>query len=212
MASARGAILWIVAAVGYLTLEAVAAASFAPGYSYARNYVSDLGLPSGTPVRGQVVDTSRAYLMHAAFYLQGGLFLLGALLLTGIPDNRRARIFLGTVGANALGNIVIATVHSGKVHVVGALLAILGGNAAILLGSAAIGTVAGWPWYRRVSKFTAALGLSCLVVLMINSATASVNLLPQGIWERGSVYSIIVWQLLTAGCLLTPSRRPTALN
>lgn len=207
VASSRGAFLWIVAAVGYLTLEAVAAASFAPGYSYARNYISDLGLPSGTLVRGQVVDSSRAYLMHAAFYLQGGLFFLGALLLTGIPDNRRARIFLGTVGANAVGNIVIGTVHSGKVHVVGALLAIVGGNAAILSGSVAIKAVAGWPWYRRVSKVTAALGLSCLVMLTINSATASTYLLPDGIWERGSVYSIIVWQLLTAVCLLTPSRR-----
>jgi len=211
LASARGAALWIVAAVGYLTLEAMAAVSFSPGYSYARNYISDLGLPSGSLVHGQVIDSPRAYLMHAAFYLQGGLFLLGALLLAGIPDNRRARIFLGTVTVNAVGNIVIGTVHTGRVHVAGALLAIVGGNAAIWLGSATIGLVAGQRWYRRGSKCLAALGLSCLVMLTINSATKTA-LLPDGIWERGSVYSITVWQLLTAVCVLIPSRRPARPN
>ena len=212
MGSTRGAALWIVAAVGYLILEAVAAASFAPGYSYARNYISDLGLPSGTLVRGQVVESSRAYLMHAAFYLQGGLFFLGALLLTGIPENRRARIFLGSVIANAVGNIVIGTVHSGKVHVAGALLAIVGGNAAIWLGSAAIGLLARLPWYPRASKLLAVLGLSCFVMLAINSLTTKTVLLPNGIWERGSVYSITLWQLLTAVCVLIPSRRPARPN
>jgi hypothetical protein len=32
-----------VAAFGYLILEAVAAAGFEPVYSYARNYITDLG-------------------------------------------------------------------------------------------------------------------------------------------------------------------------
>lgn len=200
------------AAVGYLALEAIAAASFSPGYSYARNYISDLGVPSGTLLRGQVVESSRAYLMHAAFYLQGGLFFAGALLLTGIPDNRRARIFLGTVGANAVGNVVIGTMHSGKVHVAGAALAIVGGNAAILLGSAVIGLLAERLWYRRISKSIAALGLFCLVMLMVNSATARTNLLPDGIWERGSVYPIIVWQLLTGVWLLTFRRSRSRPN
>jgi hypothetical protein len=44
-------------------------------------------------------------------------------------------------------------------------------------------------------------------MLMINSATTQANLLPSGAWERGSVYSIIIWQLLTAACLLTGRRQ-----
>jgi hypothetical membrane protein len=210
LSSARGAALWIVAAVGYLVLEAVAAASFEPGYSYARDLISDLGVSAGKLVHGQVVGSTRAYLMRAAFCLQGVLFILGALLIVGIPDNPRARLFLGTVAANAVGNVVIATVHGGKVHVAGAVLAIVGGNTAILLGPAAIGMVASWRWYRNISKLVAALGLLCLAMLMINSATANTNLLPDGVWERGSVYSIILWQLLTAACLLTTRRRKLA--
>lgn len=210
MASTRGAALWVVAAVGYLVLEAVAAAGFEPAYSYARDYISDLGLPSGRLVRGRTVHSPRGYLIHAAFYLQGILFLLGASLIVGVPDNRRARVFLGAVAGNAVGNVVIGTVHSGTVHVDGAVLAIVGGNAAILTGPDGIGTLAEWRWYRLASKALAALGFSSIAMLMINSATAKTVLLADGAWERGSVYTITAWQLLTAACLLTRTTRTAA--
>jgi hypothetical membrane protein len=207
LASTRGAALWIVAAVGYLILEAVAAAGFEPVYSYARNYISDLGVNAGELAHGRIIDSPRSSLMHAVFYLQGALFFLGALLIVGVPNSQRARIFLSLVTANAVGNIAIGTLHTGKLHRVGAALAIVGGNAAILVGSAVIATVGGRRWYRRISRFIAALGLLSLIMLMINSATSKANLLPDGAWERGSVYSIIMWQLLTAGCLLTIRRQ-----
>ena len=126
------------AAVGYLILEAVAAAGFEPVYSYARNYISDLGVNAGELVHGRMINSPRSYLMHTAFYLQGLLFFPGALLIVGVPNSRRARMFLGLVAANAVGNIVIGTLHSGKLHRVGAALAIVGGNAAILTGSAVV--------------------------------------------------------------------------
>jgi hypothetical protein len=210
LVSTRGAALWVVAAVGYLVLEAIAAAGFEPAYNYARDYISDLGLPSGRLVRGRTVYSSRAYLIHAAFYLQGILFLLGASLIVGVPDNRRARVFLGTVAGNAVGNIVIGTVHSGTVHIDGAVLAIVGGNAAILTGPNAIEALADWRWYRLASKVLANFGFSSMTMLMINSAAAKTVLLPDGAWERGSVYSITAWQLLTAACLLTRTTRAAA--
>jgi hypothetical membrane protein len=186
-----GAILWVVAAVGYLLLEAVAAADYQPAYSYTNNYISDLG-----------VTGRRAYLMHIAFYLQGILFLLGALLLVSVPGNRRTRLFLGLVAANAIGNVVVGTVHTGKAHVAGALLAIMAGNFAILVGSAVVETVAGHLWYQIVSRLIAALGILCLIMLTISSVTITPHVLPSGAWERGSVYSITIWQLLTAASLL----------
>jgi hypothetical membrane protein len=206
MATARGAALWVVAAIGYLVLEAVTAAGFEPGYSYTHNYISDLGLPSGPLARGQVFESPRAYLMHAAFYLQGILFFVGAVLMAGIPDNRRSRLFVGTAAANAVGNIVVGTVHSGTVHVAGAVLAIAAGNAAIVLGSATIGMAAGRRWYRGASKVLAALGLTCLLMLAISVVAGKTALLPDGVWERGSVYSITAWQLVTAACLLIRTR------
>ncbi len=202
MAVAGGAALWVVAALGYLVLEAVTAAGFEPVYSYARNYISDLGVSAGELAHGRMINSPRADLMHAAFYLQGVLFLLGAFLIVGIPHSPRARIFLGLVATNAVGNIVIATAHSGAPHVAGAVLAIVGGNTAILVGSTVVATVGSRRWYRQLSTCIAALGLLCLIMLMVNSATRKANLLPDALWERGSVYSIIMWQLLTAACLL----------
>lgn len=207
VATTRGAALWVVAAVGYLILEAVAAAGFEPVYSYARNYISDLGVDAGGVANGRLIDSPRSYLMHAAFYLQGILFFSGALLIVGVPHSRRARMFLGLVAVNAVGNIVIATLHSGNLHRVGAALAIVGGNAAILAGSGVVATIDGQHWYRRISELVAALGLLSLLMLMINSATSTDTVLPDGASERGSVYSIILWQLLTAGCLLTIRRQ-----
>ncbi|MCV7079243.1 hypothetical protein AWC27_10010 [Mycobacterium szulgai] len=193
MGTARAATVWVVAAVGYLVLEAVAA-GYRPGYSYWTDYVSDLGLAA-----------PQAYFMHAAFYLQGTLFLLGALLIVGLPHRRRAQLFLGLVAANAVGNMVIAIVHSGKVHVAGAALAIVGGNAAIVAATAGAGLVApvgGRRWYQMVSRLIAALGLSCLALLVVNSVAGRTVVLPNGAAERGSVYSISTWQLLTSICLL----------
>jgi hypothetical membrane protein len=203
LATRRGAALWVVAAVGYLILEAIAAAGSAPAYSYAHNYISDLGVTAISP---------RSCVMHAAFYLQGVLFFLGAWLIVGVPERPRARIFLGLITANSIGNITIAVAHSGNVHRAGAAMAIVGGNAAILAGSALITTIGGWRWYRYISKLLATLGLLSLLMLIVNSATATANLLPNGAWERGSVYSITAWQLLTAACLLSVSRHTAPDN
>ena len=196
MATKHGAVHWIVAAAGYLILEAIAAASLGPAYSYTRNYISDIG-----------VSSPRAYVMHAAFYVQGILFFAGALLIVGIPDTVRARAFLGLVAANAIGNMVIGSVHSGTAHRAGAALAIVAGNLAIAAGSAVVATAGGRHWYRRISTLAATLGLLCLAMLLVNGATAKANLLPDGAWERGSVYPIILWQLLTAAYLLSARRR-----
>jgi hypothetical protein len=113
---------------------------------------------------------------------------------------------VGTAAANAVGNIVVGTVHSGTVHVAGAVLAIAAGNTAIVLGSATIGMAAGRRWYRGASKVLAALGLTCLLMLAISVVAGKTALLPDGVWERGSVYSITAWQLVTAACLLIRTR------
>ena len=84
----------------------------------------------------------------------------------------------------------------------GAALAIAGGNAAVLAGSAILRHAGASRWYRAASCGLAALGLVSLLMLVVGSTTAEIAVLPQGIWERGSVYSIIGWQIFTAAYLL----------
>ena len=183
------AVAWLSAGLAYLTLEAVAAEAFRSHYSYARNLISDLGVPSHSPL---------AWLMNVAFCVQGTLFLVGAVALS------KARLFLASAAANALGNVLIAAFHSGPsptagVHVIGAVLAIVGGNAAILAGSSIIGG-----WHRKASIGLGLFGLLSFVMFVIELKSA---VLPLGVLERCSVYSITAWELLTGAWLL--SRRPT---
>ena len=79
------AVAWLSAGLAYLTLEAVAAAAFRPHYSYAHNFISDLGIPSG--------DSPLAWLMNIAFCVQGTLFLVGAILTVRAVAPRKAGLF-----------------------------------------------------------------------------------------------------------------------
>jgi hypothetical membrane protein len=195
------AVAWLAAGLAYLTLEGIAAAAFRPRYSYAHNFISDLGIPSNA--------SPLAWLMNSAFGVQGTLFLLGAMLTVRAVEARKAGLFVTLAAANAVGNLLIAAFHSGPashadgtawVHAVGAVLAIVGGNAAVLAGSRIVSG-----WHRTVSVGLGAFGLLSFALFVLE-LTASSSL-PLGILERCSVYSITAWQLLTATWLF--SRRPT---
>lgn len=195
MRVAAGAAVWIAAALGYLIAEAVAAAAIGPRYNYLIDYISSLGVPARSP---------RAAAMNAAFCWQGTLFLLGTLLV-GPAASHRTRYraaFVLFATANAVGNILVAVVHSGSgawVHGLGALLAIAGGNAAIVAGSTSLSKSIGAPWYRVVSWLLAGAGYAGLTLFVLGANNV-------GLWERISVYSILLWQTLTAILLLCAVR------
>jgi hypothetical membrane protein len=193
----RAAVAWISGGLAYLIFEAVAAAAFRPHYSYVRNLISVLGATS--PL---------AWLMNTAFCVQGTLFLVGAVLAVRALDMQKAWLFLPLAAANAVGNVLIAAFHSGPtgtawLHAAGAVLAIAGGNTAILAGSSVI---SGPAWYRKVSIGLGGFGLVSFTMFAIESTTTAVHLLPPAVWERCSVYPITAWQIFTAAWLL--SRRP----
>jgi hypothetical membrane protein len=210
--------VWIAAGLGYLTLEAIAAANFRQHYSYAHNFISDLGVTSRSMSLGRTIDSPLAYLMNTAFCVQGTLFLIGAILIVRAFETHKAALFLTLAALNAVGNILVAAVHSGPIaradgtawlHDTGAVLAIMGGNAAILAGSSIVRNVCG-PWYRGVSAGFAMLGLLGFALLVIELKTAAIDFLPPAVWERCSVYSIIAWQMFTAAYLLQSLTLPQA--
>jgi hypothetical membrane protein len=187
------AVAWLSAGLSYLALEAVAAAAFSH-YSYARNFISDLGAAA----------SPRAWVMNIGFCVQGTLFFVAAVLAVRAFETRRARLFLGLAAANMAGNLLIAVFHSGPsptawVHATGAVLAIVGGNAAILAGSSLDGG-----WHRAVSVALGAFGLLSFVFFAI---ALKQNETPPAVWERCSVYSITAWELFSGVWVL--SRPPT---
>jgi hypothetical membrane protein len=192
-----GAMLWIVSAVGYFLFEAIAAVGFAQSYSYADDYISTLGVPGLSPL---------APLMNAAFVMQALLFPAGAALLVASGRAPKAWVLLALTVPIAVGNVLVATVHSGPPlgggadwHGVGAFFAIAGGNAAALAGSSALRRAGASRAYRLASIALAVLGFACLVALQFPAAHAAI---PVGAWERGAVYAVYAWQTVTGVYLL----------
>ncbi|WP_242453517.1 DUF998 domain-containing protein [Mycolicibacterium sp. P9-64] len=186
-----GALSWVVSAFAYFVAEAVAASAM-PRYGYATDFISTLGAPGLSPL---------APLMNAAFVVQAILFPVGAALMVKGTRARRASVFLVVAGLNGIGNFLVATWHSGPagtgpdLHGVGAFLAIAGGNLAVLLGTLAFRRADVSRTYLAVSLAIGVMGLVFLLGLILDT---SLSVLPIGTWERGSVYSIYVWQTFTA--------------
>jgi hypothetical protein len=201
------AVLWLVGALVYLAVEKLAAANVKGHYSYTHNYISVLGVPAW----GRF-----AYLMNAAFYLQGALLFIGALMVVRAVG-RRGVLFLLFTAADAAGLFLVATVHGGSPlaagngmqwHMAGALLAFIGGNAAIVAGSSIVARAvdARW-WYRGVSLMLAIAGFASFFILA-NYNVWGYKYAPVGIAERMPVYSVLAWQIFSAVVLLTRPARP----
>lgn len=178
---------WLAAGITYLGMEMLAASAF-PGYSYTRDVISTLGAPN-SPLR---------WAMNAAFVVQGTLFCAGTVLCSLATEWRKP--FLLFASANAVGNVLVAVIPAGGgwLHVAGAGLAIVGGNAAILAGARRISAA------RSYLVVSAVLGGAGLVGLMLFVTTGS------AVAERLSVYTIIVWQMLSALVMLSAAERPTS--
>lgn len=200
------AVLWIAAALIYVVFEALAASSV-PKYSYAEHYISALGVPEWSP---------RSYLMNGAFYTQAALFLLGAVILArAVPGRWTGGLFVVLTAVNAAGNVLVALVHGGSplwvdghkwLHMLGAILAIFGGNVAIIVGAFVVGRAVTARWYRWVGALIGVAGLVIFAMLQSYKDWA-VDYLPIGTVERGCVYTIMLWQLVTGVVLLVWPKR-----
>lgn len=200
------AVAWLIGPAVYLIVEKVAADHVKGRYSYLHHYISVLGVPAW----GRF-----AYLMNGAFYLQGALLFVGAVLVTR-SVGRRGVFFLLFTAAASIGYFLVATVHGGsplaagegmQLHMAGALLAFIGGNAAIAAGSAVVArAVDARFWYRAVSLLIAAAGFAAFLALA-NYNVLTFKYAPVGLVERVPVYSVLAWQVFSAVVLLTRPAR-----
>ncbi|OFJ51270.1 DUF998 domain-containing protein [Mycolicibacterium grossiae] len=189
MARRVAAVCWLVSAAWYVVAEAVAAAGM-PGYSYATDVISTLGQPAWSP---------RAGWLNGALLVQAVAFSLGAWLVAGLARTRSAVLLRVCAVGNGIGNVLVATVPTGTGspwHVVGAGIAIVGGNLTAI--------AAAFAWSRgRPSCAALAAGVTGLVGLAILLAGVP----PSGAWERVSVYAIYAWQVGMGVALLVRPRQ-----
>ena len=207
---AAAGLAWIAAAVVYVGTETIAASAF-PGYSYSGNYISDLGIPEVAEFQGRAIDSPLAAVMNAGFILQGVLYLVAAVIATRSLRTGPRGVFVGLAVVHAVGITVVGLVHGsassaasgiGWMHVVGAGMAIIAGNAASIvagLGSRRAGTARA---HRIASVALGAVGLVALALLQTLGGSGI-----DGIWERGSVYTVTAWELMAGVAVLVAARR-----
>ncbi|MDX6310265.1 MAG: hypothetical protein QOI06_3311 [Nocardioidaceae bacterium] len=203
------AVTWMVSAAMFLALEAIAAAAFRPRYSYANNFISDLGVPTPGMLDGHYIDSTRAALMNFNFIADGVLFVTAAVLIfratAALGDHLRTA-FLVLAVVHGLGMTLVGTFHgsseaiadgTAKYHSLGAVLAICGANAAFILVGRNARRLGASVSYGYASSAIGMLGIVSAVVLV----ASGLDTLP-GVWERGAAYSIMIWEIMTGSALL----------
>lgn len=211
---ATAAILFIVAGVQYLAAETVAASAWeTPAYNYAFNFISDLGAPDCSTFQGREICSPLHTVMNAGFIAQGALFVIASVLLQRPVSGRARNIYLAIALIYGVGLFLVGYFHgsseateNGTViyHYIGASMAILGGNAAAIVAGFQRRPLGMPRWFGIVSIVLGFVGLTGAVVL-----GTTFGVLPSGIPERVSVYTITAWQILTGIVLLLGLGRRT---
>ena len=212
-----GAVL-VVAGLGWFLLEAIAAAQF-PAYSYAHNYISDLGVPELGMTEGRYMNSPLSWLANWMFITQGILFLVAAVLVvrTATAGVGR-RVFLLLAVVYAIGFALIGTFHGSAqavadgtyaLHVLGGSLSAVCGILAIIVAGLSARRLGASVAYRAFSVGIGILGIVSMVMLsIIHDGNSTFNLIPVGIWERGICYAVIIWEIVTGAVLLVAGKTP----
>jgi hypothetical membrane protein len=206
-----GAIALVVAGAFWILAEAITAAAWrTPVYSYAVDYISDLGVPGcGSFFEGREQCSPLAGLMNSAFVAQGTLLLAGVVLLGGLVAAGRRAVLLTLAGAHWCGLVLIAVFHGGAAneangtlvfHGIGAFVAIAAGNALPIVVATA--RARALPrWFRWLSIVLPVVGEAGEIVLL-----AHLGGFPDGVYERSGVYSFVVWEVVAGVALLAAAR------
>ena len=211
-------LLLVAAGAVYLIAEGAAAVAFSPRYSYATNYISDLGVAAcGAVFEGRPICSPLHLVIDTGLILAALCFLAAAVICAWTISGWWRTVFVALVATHAVGNSLVAlfpetaasTPDAPQWHLLGATLAIIGGNVAIL-SAAPLARALGLPPLNRFACVVfPVLGLVALRMLMVTRSHVDPGMLSDGTLERISVYTITGWQLLTGVCLLRSPPPPT---
>ncbi len=174
----------------YFATEAIAATGYRGGYSFRRNFISDLGAVRCADGAG---CSPLHALMNASFLLQGVLILGGAILVWPLFPRGMARLGLGLVAASGLGVAVVGLAPEDAApgwHYLGAAENLLLSNAGAALIGAALLREKRAP--RAVGLLSLGFGLIGLVGLAGLASRFDLGLGAGGI-ERIAAYPFPLW-------------------
>ena len=193
-----GALCFTLGGLQYLLAEKISALAWhEPDYSYRQNYISDLGIAScGPTADGRAIYSPLHMLMNSGFAIEGLLFFIACVLLRRVFNEQGQSLFLLFGLLHGIGGVMIALFHSGggtggvTLHQTGAVMAIGGGNLCLLSVAWMKRNSAGWRGFSWLSLMLGVVGLVSMFMI-------SLDVLPVGMIERMSVYTITGWQVVT---------------
>ncbi len=180
--------VFITGSLYYLLAEFICALFFNDSLvnTYLYHTISELGIPN--------VNSPLSILMNSAFIFIGLALILGSTyeLKNHIIKNKRLFYILTLV--TAIGVIIVGLIHGGNpltsgYHTTGAVMAILGGNILLVVISRSTSESGG---YEKATLMLAAIGLIAFWVMFFN-----INNIYMPVFERLSVYTLIIWCFLT---------------
>jgi len=205
-----GGALAILAALQWIVIEAIVAAAWTnPAYSYAVNYISDLGTTvCGGDFQGRVLCSPLNPLMNGSFAAQGILFAIAAILLAPLLSGRGRAVVTVLGILNGVGLVLVALFHGEStgpsagliIHIAGAGVAILAANVLAIFVGIRSGRLGAPLSYRIVSI---ALGAGGIVSELFQGAFPEIG----GALERGGVYSFLIWQAVTGVVVILAARK-----
>lgn len=193
MKSKIAGIVFILGSLYYLLAEAISAFSFNDllTNTYLFHTISELGIPN--------INSPLAFLMNSAFIIIGLTFLFGNFYkFKELIIKNKIVFYILTIVA-AVGVIIVAMIHAGNpvtdgYHSLGAIMAILGGNLLLIIMSRSMDK------FETYQKVTLALGIIGLITFWIMFFNIESLYMP--IFERLSVYTLIIWSFISGVYLL----------
>ena len=191
-------------AVVTILAEAITASAWnVRPYSYADDYVNFLGSPFVGTFEGITISSPLWWLMSIAWILSGTLVAAASIALSRRLNGWRRRTVAALGVAQAIALILFAVFPLGParfddgtlvLYLIGAFLSIIGGNAlAIVTGLSS--TALGLPRWLGITSI--ALGSIGLLNIPVTYGWT-----PTGLAERISLYSYLLWALVTGVALI----------
>lgn len=193
MKSKIAGIVFIAGSLYYLLAEAISAIFFNDSLinTYLFHTISELGIPNA--------NSPLSILMNSAFILIGLTLIFGNFYkFREFIVKNKAICYIFTL-ITAIGVIIVGLIHGGNpltsgYHTLGAVMAILGGNILLVLISKSMGE------FGFYQKATLVLGVFGIIVFWIMFFSMASPVMP--VYERLSVYTLIVWSFITGVRLL----------
>ena len=193
MKSKVASYILIIASFYYIVAEAITAIYFNSTFlnAYLFHPISELGIPNA--------NSPLHMLMNSAFILIGLalIFVNFSKLKDDIVKNQTIFYILTLI--TGMGVIIVGLIHGGNpavasYHGLGATMAMVGGNILLIVTSKSMDE------FKSYQKATLTLGIIGLVSFFVMlSLFTNPSLMP--IFERLSVYPLILWSIMTGICM-----------